>query len=353
MTYKFMKFKVVHIAAINKDKVTGPKNSVTLLSKAMNRSGVATEVFSVIDKDEFYFNDVRVSPFSYCCLSKCDFVLFSGIYHKIYPSIAKYLIDNGIDYGITPRSSLMLSSLAKSWYKKAFFLAFYRNSFIKKSKFLHFLSVDEKINSLFGSYEHFICPNIVTNINCEMPLRKEKLIGFLGRYDVRHKGLDRLVEALLLMKDYLLAFGYRFEFHGTDFEGGRDYLDSFVEKNELGEVVYIGDPLFGEDKNRFLNRISIFVHTSRYEGLPQAVMEAMAFSCAIAVTTGTNMKSIVEESKCGKILSDEPRNMSGQLIDLLANYSELLKMQSSAYCYAKNNFSSKEVAGAIIKEMHS
>lgn len=343
--------KVVHITSICSERLSGPKNSVTLLSKFMLKQGVTSEVYSVGAGEVFFYNGVSVSCFDLRCLEGCEFVIFSGVYHYKYPIVAEYAIRRGIPYCISPRSSLMVSSMKKSMLKKKAFLSIYGRRFLKKSAFIHFLSEDEKKNSLHVNARDLVCPNIVVDIPCAPLAGKEKVIGFLGRYDVHHKGLDKLMAALALSRGALIRQGYVVKLHGTDFKGGRKYLENLVKENDLQDLVNIGDALFEEEKANFLNKVSVFVHTSRYEGLPQAVMEAMAKGCAIAVTRGTNMYDAIEKGSCGILLDDDPKKISQELTEFTSSDFLVREKGINSHRYAKENYSGERVARCMLEKV--
>lgn len=343
--------KIALIFSGGPDKVSGPKNSITLLADALSTLGAFVSVFSVSAKKRFVFNGVEVGVFSYGRMKDFDIIIFSGVYHYKYPIVAEYATRKGIPYGISPRSSLMITSLKRSSLKKKLFLSFYGRRFLKKSVFFHFLSREERENSLRINNNSLVCPNVLKEAPCYNIKNKGKVIGFLGRYDVDHKGLDRLMAALVLIKDDMISQGFTVEFHGPDFRGGRKYLEDFVRENSLQSFVSVGGPLFGVEKNKFFDRVSIFIHTSRYEGLPQSVMEAMARGCAIAVTRGTNMCNAVEDGRCGILLEDDPTEISQQLKGLVYNFSLVEKCGVNSNFYAKENYSSDRVARRMLEKI--
>jgi glycosyltransferase involved in cell wall biosynthesis len=56
-------------------------------------------------------------------------------------------------------------------------------------------------------------------------------------------------------------------------------------------------PKYGEEKLRYFLACDVFVHPSRFEGMPLAVLEAMALGRPCLVTPGSNMGELVHE--CG------------------------------------------------------
>ena len=59
---------------------------------------------------------------------------------------------------------------------------------------------------------------------------------------------------------------------------------------------------FGDEKIALLGQLHVFAHTSHYEGLPTAVLEAVALGVPCVVTEATNLGSHVREFGCGEVL---------------------------------------------------
>ncbi|MEN1932826.1 glycosyltransferase [Escherichia coli] len=53
--------------------------------------------------------------------------------------------------------------------------------------------------------------------------------------------------------------------------------------------------MFGLKKEEVLESNNIFIMTSRYEGLPVSVLEALAYGNICLLTEGTNMAKIVKK----------------------------------------------------------
>ena len=107
----------------------------------------------------------------------------------------------------------------------------------------------------------------------------------------------------------------------------------------------------GEAKAEFFARIDVFVLTSRHEGLPNAVLEAMAYSKPVIVTPGTNMKEIVEDSGGGWVAAGDVFSVAQTIIDATTAPEEMKKRGARAREYVSNNLTWDKVAEQYIDQI--
>jgi glycosyltransferase involved in cell wall biosynthesis len=120
-----------------------------------------------------------------------------------------------------------------------------------------------------------------------------KNIVYLGRLQ-EAKGLSEMVEACRV----LVAQGFKFKF--TCFGTGPD-KEEFTRRmtSVLGENFYYGGVVSGRAKVEALNAADVFLMPSRFEGLPLALLEAMAAGCVPIVSDRGAIPSVVEDGRNG------------------------------------------------------
>ena len=137
----------------------------------------------------------------------------------------------------------------------------------------------------------------------------EKILIFLGRMH-ESKGLNEIIEACRHLKNE------NFEFRFKAFGAGemKDFFVSEMTKI-LGEKFQYGGIVSGAEKWRELAQADLFLLPSRYgEGLPMAMLEAMAAGCVVIVSEMASTGAVVENGVNGFLI--EPRNVA-QLIEKL------------------------------------
>lgn len=165
--------------------------------------------------------------------------------------------------------------------------------------------------------------------------RDVPVILFLGRL-YESKGLHEIISACQTLRDE----GFKFRFHAC---GTGPLEDFFVREMSavLGEDFHFGGIVSGEAKWRAYSEADIFVLPSRHgEGLPLAMLEAMAAGCGVIVSEMASTGAVIENGENGFLI--EPRNAS-QLVErlkfLLENKAVREKLAQAARQTIEKRFS--------------
>ena len=106
-------------------------------------------------------------------------------------------------------------------------------------------------------------------------------VAWLGRYDIRTKGLDLLVQAM----DRLPTTDRRpLRTHGKPSEDSLEDLKRIAQESGLTDLVTIGGELPESDKPDFFRRAAAYVHPSRWESHSLGLVEALAYGTPSVVS---------------------------------------------------------------------
>ena len=176
------------------------------------------------------------------------------------------------------------------------------------------------------------------------------MLGFVGRIDVYHKGLDLLLEAMALLKSQpdglrckLCAIG--------PFYTKRDEQAFRLALKSLGlqDDVKLFGAKYGEEKLRYFLACDVFVHTSRFEGMPMAVLEAMALGKPCLVTPGTNMADIVCQGG-GWECEPNPNSIAESLKEIYQKKDSLRVLGKKSCELIKTQFTWRKIAQKMYQE---
>lgn len=255
--------------------------------------------------------------------NKVDIVIFHSLYKLTYLKFSKILRKMKIPYCIEFHGGATIQNASKGKIKKYIANAIGFNNFVKKASSLIYLSNKEKELSVFKIVpdNSIIIPNgirprenVISRKNRNMN-RKIEFI-FLARIDIHHKGLDVLCDAL----DLLISEGYdsciHFSFYGTE-KFGHYFTDRIKTLTMIAD--YKG-PVIGEEKFKAFENSDIYILTSRYEGMPVTVLEALSCGCPCLITPQTNMTDLIIKNNCGWITSINPSEIASTIKSAVSDY---------------------------------
>lgn len=307
---------IIYISNIGKDKAAGmywsiPASVVTqqLYDECLwvNLNGCDETSWRKVSAFRT-INDVNLSDFPKSLSSPYshpDVVVFEGFYNLQHVKMAKMLRYRNIPYIIIPRGSLTKQAFFNhgvlNYIKKKIACWFLFCPYTRNATAIQYLTEQEYIDSGNGwCRNHFILPNgISIPESCKVDFSPDRIKGvFIGRPSMLHKGLDILAEACAIVRDEMRAAQFTIECHMPKKED-YDVIVDMVNKKGISDIIQIKDGVFGNDKERTLMSADVFIMTSRFEGHPMALIEALSYGLPVAVTEGSNMRKEIAASNAG------------------------------------------------------
>lgn len=288
--------KILHVTAMNPLSLNSGIPAVLInLTNAQNKiNNISARVLSLNDKSVSKFNNFIYVPMTrisdYLKRNKPDIIVFHSFFHIEFSYVALLAQFLDIPYLLEPHGSFGNSAMKKSYLKKkiANLTVFYL--LIKNAYGFIFTNEAEKKDSVFHSKNEFIIPNGVqaeTIMKAKNnTLNEEPVFYYLGRFDIIHKGLDYLFDALDILdnnRNYV-----KVKIYGTGTTQQIQYVIDRINRYKFIEVTNEGT-IYGEDKEIALNEANILILTSRYEGSPMTVLDGFCYGNPCVVTPGTNV----------------------------------------------------------------
>jgi len=199
-------------------------------------------------------------------------------------------------YVITPHGMLDAWALRRSRWKKLASAALFERMLVSRAACLHALCASElQAARAFGrSGPIAVIPPGIDETLLDTPADPElnaPYALFLGRLHPK-KGIDILIRAFAKVRQRYSR--WRLVIAGPDEGGHRRELEALVREEGLGDAVSFAGEVHGAEKVTLLRRASVFALTSHSEGLPVAVLEAMACGVPVLVSKQCNIEDVHE-----------------------------------------------------------
>ena len=299
------------------DTANGVDKVVYYLSRAEAVEGAQVSVMCESDKDVLPVTGVNVVniPRQRSCLSlsqdaldaleeiKPDLIHIQSAYVPTGISVARWARKKKVPYVISPHGNYSGQLATRRRWRKALYNRLFEFPCAKGAAFVHSMGDDKAIRG-FGyrglievvpnGFEMKSCLESSGNNVLPSEAKGKTVFLFIGRLDVEQKGLDLLFAGFAkgeLDDAFLLIVG----------PGWRDGTERLQKlSSQLGldqsKVQFFGSA-FGQLKSDLIHASDIFVHTSRWEGFPMAVIEAMAYGKPCLVTDAADPQRTLSNHK--------------------------------------------------------
>jgi glycosyltransferase involved in cell wall biosynthesis len=268
-----------------------------------------------------------------------DVVVFEGFYHPKDPKFAHELRHAHVPYIIVPRGSLTKQALSNhaKWKKRIAHVLIF-DFYAHKAKAIQYLTENEyKASGDKWNKNSFVLSNgFSTPSVFKQSFHNDQIKAtFIGRLDMFHKGIDVLLEACDALKDELRAVGFNLCFYGPK---RYDYylIEKTIIKKGLSDFISMGGEITGEPKKQLLLSSDLFVLTSRFEGHPMGLIEALAYGVPVVVTPSSNMAKEIREANAGWSCNDVTvEEITKMLRQVIAECNQLTNKSKNAIELAK------------------
>lgn len=174
-----------------------------------------------------------------------------------------------------------------------------------------------------------VIPNGIWNQDIEdIPYyeEKEKKICGMGRL-IELKGFDTLIKAFAEVSSKISD--YKLVIYGEGPE--RKNLEKLIKELKVEDKVEL--PGIYENAICEIAKAKVFVLSSRYEGMPNALIEAMACGVAcIATDCEMGPRELIEQEKNGILVpTDHISRMSGAMYELISDSEKARRISENAY----------------------
>lgn len=154
-------------------------------------------------------------------------------------------------------------------------------------------------------------------------------IVFLGRLDPWHKGID------LLLRGFAIALRNQPDMTlfliGPEKQRYREQVPKLIAELGIASRVVMPGPVYElEAKYGALASADCFILTSRFEGFPLTVLEAMGCGTPVIVSAETNTADVVRDGGAGLISALSPEAIARCLLEMKSDPAARVEMRARA-----------------------
>ena len=243
-----------------------------------------------------------------------DVVVFHEVYRPEHLGISRNLKKNHVPYIIVPHGCLSMEAQKKKWLKKKIGNVFFFNRFVRHASAIQCLSAMEQETTPFGERRFVGTNGVVLPQRQKQTFNKEgTCFVYIGRLDAQHKGLDLMLEAVRLKADFLRQHRCQLHIYGPDLAGRYAFVENMIQEKSIGDIVQLNPAVSGQEKEDILLNGDVFIQTSRHEGMPLGVLEALSYGIPCLITRGTNLGEAVEAADAGWTAETDAQSIAEQL----------------------------------------
>jgi poly(glycerol-phosphate) alpha-glucosyltransferase len=216
-----------------------------------------------------------------------------------------------VPYAVSPHGGYAPASLARSARRKALYGRLVERRILRRAALRVALTeLEARDLAAYGAGEPItVIPNGVppvveqvdrTVFRRELGLgQDERLLLFVGRLDVVHKGLDVLLDGVAAAPSWHVALV------GSEARDGRSWLLGRARALGMLSRLTITGPRRGRQLHEVFAAADCFALTSRWEGLPVALLEALAHGVPSVVSPAVDQLVDVSGAGAGWV-ADQP-----------------------------------------------
>ncbi len=262
-----------------------------------------------------------------------DIVVVEEVYPHRFSRIIADVQKAHIPYIIIPRSQLTRQGQQRKLLKKWLGNLIYHKQLVRRAAAVQYLTKQEQVDSgAKWNKNSFVLPN---GINLpDLPAKNfssDKIQAvYIGRLEKYQKGLDILLEACRQIQGKLRAAHFTLTLYGPNHSNSMASLLPLIKQYQLEDILFFKPSVFGKEKEAVLRKADVFVMTSRFEGHPMGLIEALAYGLPCVATAGTNMREEIEKYDAGWTADTTAESIAAALEKMLAQRAQFAEKSANA-----------------------
>lgn len=319
----------VILGRANTDRQNGVNQVVRHYEKYLNERDIQNEIVGLVTEKRENLTFKRSLKGLFLCyfyLRRSEILIFHGAFIPAF-AVLVFLTSFRTRIWYMPHGSFHSEALRKKNSLKKLYFEVVEKMILRRSEKV--LALNESESLVCGRHARRVVN--VNNAMISAPYERIRQVdsvlrlGYLGRLAVYHKGLD----SLLSFCQYLLSRDVKFilQIAGSGCEEDEEELKRVVEESgAMSRCVKFVGPLYGEDKQSFLDTLDWLMAPSRHEGMPIAVLEGLSRGLPICVSKKIGFDKLLDQYNIGVFFHDDYELTLDSMMAFRYDYSNYISV---------------------------
>ena len=299
------------------------------------------------------YADVSELPCDY----RPDAVHIHAMWSPFLSKIHRWARRHGVPVVVSPHGSLSPWAIRSKWWKKVLYWFLVEKPDLKRVIAFH---VTAPLEGAWVRKCGFCQPQITVPLGVRIPKESHRIskigsdgcriIISIGRI-YRVKGLDRIAEAIAILKQRGVWRGWKMVMAGPDWMDYRRELEAKLAELDLLNDISLPGAMYDESKDVLFRSASIYVAASFTENFCQPVAESLTYCVPVIASKGCPWKGL-EDHGCGIWTENSPENLANAMARLMIlSDEERLTMGRRGQEWMQNEYGWPAIGEALLKGM--
>lgn len=181
-----------------------------------------------------------------------------------------------------------------------------------------------------------VASNVSLKVKKNNPYKEKKskeniVLGIIGSLNVDYKGLDTAIEAISKIKKEKIFKNIKLEVVGA---GSTEKWGNLIKKLNLKNNIVFKGRLDSSQVDTWLQSLDIYIHPSKTEGLPRAVIEAMSNGLPIISTDVGGIPELIDIKYLHK--PNDSLDLKNKIVNLFNDSLEIQRQSIINFEKARN-----------------
>ena len=159
-----------------------------------------------------------------------------------------------------------------------------------------------------------------------------------------------MLEAIKRKKAVFQEQNCKFFIYGPDYKNRRQVVKKLIKDNDVQDIVTLSDAVIGAEKEKILLNADIFIQTSRSEGMPLGILEALSYGVPCLVTDGTCLGDIIQKYNAGWVAQTRSESIAEKLVEAITENNLWSEKSKNSVKLIEDNFSWENISKKTIDE---